>query len=312
VVEVAAGHDLNGIDIRFARTLSLTISGVVTGVPDGSPPATVWMEHDEAHQYTQPALFDGIFRFSGLAPGHYRILASTGSGDNRLRSQLLDVHLESIDETNLNLKLMPGEELSGTLKIHGDPAKTTPLETLAVHLEPESAPPPKGGAVDSDGAFRLSQIFPAKFRLTVRPLPENAYIDSVKLDDTEMPNGALDLTRGVGGARLKVTVGLNSGQVEGTVLGEDGKPLANPLAFVFLAATVDEIDNFSGKPIDPGAKFSFGGLRPGKYRLFAVDPRLVSGSLESFRALFPKGEEIEIKEGDRLTKDVKVMADAKP
>lgn len=316
VVEVAPGHDLNGIDIRLARTLSLNISGVVTGVPDGSPPPLVWMEHDEARQYTQPALFDGIFRFSGLAPGHYRILASSGSGDNPLRSQLLDVHLESVDETNLNLKLMPGEELSGTLEIHGDPGKTTLLKTLAVHLEPESAPPPKGGAVDSDGAFHLSQIFPAKFRVTVRPLPENAYVDSVKLDDTEMPTGTLDLTRGAGGARLKVTVGLNSGQVEGTVLGEDGRPFAGPVAFVFLAATVDEIDNFSGKPIDPEAKFSFDGLRPGKYRLFAVDPRLVSSSLENFRALFPKGEEIEIREGDRLIKDVKVMAaenrDAKP
>ena len=79
---------------------------------------------------------------------------------------------------------------------------------------------------------------------------------------------------------------------------------------------MDEIDNFSGRTIDPEAKFSFDGLRPGKYRLFAVDPRFFSGSLESFRALFPKGEEIEIREGDRLIKDVKVMAaenrDAKP
>jgi hypothetical protein len=115
----------------------------------------------------------------------------------------------------------------------------------------------------------------------------------------------------VGGARLKVTVGLNGGQVEGTVLGEDGKPFAGPVAFVYLAATADDIDYAGGKP-----KFSFDGLRPGKYRLFAVDPRFFSGSLESFRALFPKGEEIEIREGDRLIKDVKVMAaenrDAKP
>jgi hypothetical protein len=313
VVEVAAGHDLTSVDIRLARTLSLTISGVVTGVPDRSRPAFVWVVGEGLYRRVAQVGTDGKFALSELAPGHYRVLAMGGSGDDPLWAQPVDVHLENADETNLSLKLLPGEELSGTLEIQGDPAKSASVETLTVGLEQYAeGHRPKGGEADGRGAFRLAQVFPAKFRVTVTPMPENAYIKSVNLDDTEMPDGVLDLSHGGGGAKLKVTVSLNGGQLEGTVLGEAGKPFASPMAFVFLAATAEEIDNQSGKPIEPEAKFRFTGLRPGKYRLFAVDPRQVSGDTEGFKAMFPKAEEIEIKERDRIVKDVKVMVAENP
>jgi hypothetical protein len=316
VVEVAAGHDLTGVDIRLARTLSLSVSGVVTGMPDSSGHAYIVLlsdgQTDQVRLYA-PVVPDGKFTVSRLAPGRYRIWASQGSGDSLFLSQPVEVNLESTDETNLSLQLLPGEELSGTLEIQDDPAKSASVETLTVGLEQYTeAHRPKGGEADGSGAFRLAQVFPAKFRVTVRPMPENAYIKSVKLDDTEMPDGVLDLSRGVGGAKLKVTVSLNGGQLEGTVLGEDGKPFSGPLAFVFLAATAEEIDNQSGTPIAPDAKFRFTGLHPGKYRLFAVDPKQVSGDTEGFKTMFPKAEEIEINEGGRIVKDVKVMAAENP
>jgi len=40
----------------------------------------------------------------------------------------------------------------------------------------------------------------------------------------------VDLSRGVGGAGIKVTVSRNGGQVEGAVLSEDGEPLHIPFA----------------------------------------------------------------------------------
>ena len=48
---------------------------------------------------------------------------------------------------------------------------------------------------------------------------------------------------------------------------------------------------------------------PGKYRLFGVDAFQISGAndMDRLKKLFERGEEIEFKEGDRITKDLKVI-----
>jgi hypothetical protein len=170
----------------------------------------------------------------------------------------------------------------------------------------------KGSEVDKDGAFRIEPVFPGRFRVRVLPLPENAWIKSVKLGDAEVPDGVLDLSRGVGEAKVKVTISLNGGQVEGTVFGEDGQPFERPLPFVVIAETVDEIDGTNLKLAEAGAKFKFTGLRPGKYRLIAVDPRHYGGDIDAVKAIFSKAPEIEIREGDRITKDVKIVVAENP
>jgi hypothetical protein len=170
----------------------------------------------------------------------------------------------------------------------------------------------KGSEVDKDGAFRIEPVFPGKFRVRVLPLPENAWIKSVKLDDAEVPGGVLDLSRGVRGAKVKVTISLNGAQVEGTVVGEDGQPFEHPLPFVVIAETVDEINGSGLERAKAGAKFKFTGLRPGKYRLIAVDPRQFSGAIDAVKAVFSKAPEIEIREGDRITKDVRVLMAENP
>jgi hypothetical protein len=49
---------------------------------------------------------------------------------------------------------------------------------------------------------------------------------------------------------------------------------------------------------------------PGKYRLFALDAFQIAGGgneIDVFKKLFERGEEIEFQEGDRITKDLKVI-----
>jgi hypothetical protein len=103
--------------------------------------------------------------------------------------------------------------------------------------------------------------------------------------------------------------------VDGVLLSVDGEPLHSPFAFVILAAKAEEISTEGSKMVEAGAKFKFSGLRPGKYRLIAFRPQF-AGDLEAIKAMFPKAPEIEIREGDRITKDVKIVAaenpDAKP
>jgi hypothetical protein len=71
-------------------------------------------------------------------------------------------------------------------------------------------------------------------------------------------------------------------------------------------------DNSAARVID--GKYSFKAIRPGKYRLLAIDiaqmMQVVSGdgnNDETMQQLFDAGEEIEIKEGDRVSKDIPVL-----
>ena len=143
VVETAAGNEVSGLEIRLARQHGATISGTVTGTPDGSARATVMMRFGESAVAQQGSRGSGVgpdgrFSFPRLAPGFYRLYAIYSSGRTRLQSGTVDIHLEGADETNVVLALNAGGELTGTLELEGLPAdkRTVRLEspeTLELH-----------------------------------------------------------------------------------------------------------------------------------------------------------------------------------
>ncbi|MGD1069879.1 MAG: carboxypeptidase-like regulatory domain-containing protein [Bryobacteraceae bacterium] len=318
VVEVAAGHDLVGIDIHLTRQRTLSVGGAISGAPENSSPSVVFFLSDESGLREFMAGADGKFKATGLRPGHYRIMAQQNSRDAVLRSPFVDLPLDS-DKSDVSLALQPGETITGALEISGVPATTVSAQKLTVRLEslalpraPDSGIQPRGGEVDQDGAFRIERVFPEKFRVRVFPMPENGFIQSVKLDNIESKDDVVDLSRGVNGAHIKVTVNPNGGQLEGAVLGENGSPRPATLAFVVLAATPEQIDDGHLQTIEPGGKFRYTGLRPGKYRLMAVEPPRESDEFAALKAIFPHVPEIEIREGDRITKDITLITPENP
>jgi hypothetical protein len=293
---------------------------MVMGMPQNSDrPAFAQIQVFSAEEHPDQPFFprfvqaapDGTFAIAGLTPGRYRLQAKLQFMETSapLQSPAVEVNAENADETNVRLALVPGEAVTGKLEIEG-PGKA---ENLTVRLEPAArsgfdSGQSKAAEVGEGGTFRVEGVFPEKLRARVLPLPENAYIKSVKLGDAEAPDGVLDLSRGVRGAIVKITLSRNGGQVEGAVVGEEGQPLRESLAFVFLAATADEIGDHNLKIVAAGAKFRFSALRPGKYRIIALDGTQLSGDIAGVRALFATAPEIEVHEGERIEKDVKVMA----
>ena len=77
---------------------------------------------------------------------------------------------------------------------------------------------------------------------------------------------------------------------------------------VFLEADPKRVDDENATRVTDG-KYSFRAIRPGKYRLLAIDMlQLMStttdGAPEDFKQFFDAADEVEIKEGDRITKDI--------
>jgi hypothetical protein len=326
VLEVAAGQSLGGTEIRLLRAppaapvRGFTISGIVVGAPEkGQTMVSLRFgeKPDELNNTNATGVLpDGKFSITGQRPAYYSIAAIYSEGKTPLRSHSVEFHLDG-DQTGLQLTLTPGEELTGKLEIVGD-GPAGPPERHTIRLEmPEgsgqfapSAPP--AAEVAADGSFRLKSVAPVKWKAIVEPMPENGYLKEVAVDGRVAADGVLDFSQGVSGARLKITMSRAGGQISGRVLDKDGEPVVG-LVMVFFGTDVKHLEQETPARTSD-EKFTLKGIRPGKYRLIAVDVtqmmQTFSGDGEeesTMQRLFDAAEEIEIKEGDRLTKDVMVV-----
>ena len=325
VVEGVAGKDVTGIEIRLARQQQgLSISGVVTGFPEGHARGYVMMQSGDSAQRIRSGRStgvdaDGKFRFDGLQPGFYRVTAMYNDGKTRLSSRTMEWQLESSEVANVELVLTPGVELTGSLKMEGEAAGAAQKRT--VKLEPAMGfnfgnNGATEGEVDGNGAFRIGGVLPGKYRVKVEPLAENAYIKSLEIDGVAVANGIADLSQAVRGASAKVTLSSDAAQISGRVLDADGAPLLDNMVMVFLAKDPDDISlgGIGPEHTVQGGKYTLKGVVPGKYRLFAIDPFQVfdaggaGDELNTLKKLFERGEEIELKKGDRIVKDLKPIA----
>jgi len=328
IIQAAPGQDVAGIEIHLRRgaavVRALTVAGLVAGIPEGAR-ANVTLRFGESSDKLYSARStetgpDGKFSFTGLQPASYSVSAQYSSGKSGLLSQAVNLQLDSSDQTGVQLTLRAGEELNGTLEIAGDSPSGASAEKHTIRLEPadssygwgaEAAP----GETGQSGAFRLTNVAASRFHVEVEPLPDNAFIKSITLDGIAVPDPILDFSRGVNGSRLKITVSLNGGQISGKVLGHDGDPLVLPQALVMLWRVEKEVE----KEVEAddanrvaNGEYTIKALRPGKYRLVAIDTLEIGDlapgdwdeALKAFRAAAP---EIEVKEGDRIVKDLKVI-----
>jgi protocatechuate 3,4-dioxygenase beta subunit len=321
ILEAVAGKEVGGIEIRLARQQQgLSISGVVSGIPDGPSRGYVAMQFGESARRitsgrsTAPGA-DGKFHFDGLQPGFYRIWAVyNDAGKTQLASRTMEWQLENSEIANVELALVPGVELSGTLRIEGEAAGTAAKRM--VKLEPAMGyfmvnMGMTGGEVDGDGAFHIANIAPAKYRVKVSPLAENAYIKTLEIDGVAATNGVADLSRATRTPSAKMTVGGNGAQISGRVLDANGEPMATNVVMIFLARDAEDIPLTGNGTVQAtqDGKYTIKAIVPGKYRLFALDAFQMSNGndMDALKKLFDRGEEIEFKEGDRITKNLKVI-----
>jgi len=322
IVEAAAAQELAGIDIHVAHRKSLKISGTVTGIHEGDTgtaraetgaaraTVTIRLSANGAEAAdTTVAASDGSFAFGGLAPSEYSLEAtypSAVSGES-LRSPIVKATVET-DDATVTLSLTAGEKMPGTLQTENNAPHGGDREHLTVRLAPVDphGATTNGGEVADNGSFVIDRIIPGIFQPVVDPLPENAYIKSLSVGGVEMQGGELDLSNRVNGATMKIVVSRNGGQVTGVITNKEGQPLTGRHLFVVLAADPASFATWRNVEASDSA-FVIHGIRPGKYRLFAVDPMLFGGlqSYEPLKAIAARAQEIEIKEGDRLTKDLR-------
>jgi hypothetical protein len=317
VLEAVGGHDTSGIEIRMTRQQGLSITGIVAGIPEGDARPNVQLKQVREGSSHFPNRrdrnigADGKFSFAGLEPATYRLWATLGNGKGVLFSKTMEVKLDASDPPPLMLMLQPGAEVAGTLVIEGDPPDTVAEKrTVLLDAADDMAHGGGDGETDSQNNFQISGVGGGKYRAHVSPLPENAYVRSIEMDGKQGAANLFEIADGSRAARIKVIVSRGGAQISGRVLDSDGNRLPTPLAMVgLLKSAEDEDANIS--EVTPDGRYSLKGVPPGNYRLIVVNPlEMLNLDDESswFKQLFGRGEEIELKAGDRITKDLKLLS----
>ncbi len=306
-VEAVAGRELSGIDIRLVRQRNISVSGTVSGMADSVPIRVILESADRGMIRGMAGVQNGHFTLPRVEPGKYRLMARQSGPAGEFSSQSEEITVESGDVSNIDLRLVPPEDLAGTFEIAGSPPD--PSRKWVVRLSP--ATPIDGrtytGETDRNGAFRVTGLPAGRYRAGVDGLPEDGYIASVQLDGAEVPDRVLDLGRGAKGARVRVVVNRNGARISGKVLDAEGQPLKSALVLVILSNDPQALLKEAPPQAAADGTFAFKGVRPGKYRFFAVNMIDVGGNPEeTIKLLFEHAPELEIHEGDRITRDVRV------
>lgn len=147
---------VEGIDIQLPK--GITLRGRFHGVAPGE----LWGERVEAHSGSALRFAringEGGYRIPGLSPGEWEVTAHRG-----LESATGRVRLEpGMDEAVLDLTFVPG-----SLTLAGRIVGAAELPSLSVILEKVSTGQSMGTRADEKGEFRLTDLPPGKYRLSI-------------------------------------------------------------------------------------------------------------------------------------------------
>jgi protocatechuate 3,4-dioxygenase beta subunit len=325
VVEAVAGKDVGGLEIRLARQQQgLSISGVVTGIPEGQTRPWVVMQFGEktplvTNSRSTAGGADGKFKFEGLQPGFYRIWAQYNEGKTYLVTRAVEWTLENTEISNVDLALVPGFPVSGKVRVDGDaPGVGTGKHT--VRLEPMLGfalgnLQRTGGELDAEGMYRITSVGPGRYKVRIEPLAEGMYVKTVEIDGAASLADVIDLSNVSKGVAVNVVLGRNGVVVSGRVLDTNGERMQTNLVMIYLIKEFTEIlsgaNNNGTAQAESDGTYKLKAFAPGKYKLFAIDAlRVANGSavIDMLQDMFNRAEEVEFKEGEKVAKDLRVMA----
>ncbi len=112
-LEVRAGAEVSGVDIKLVQTPIVQVSGKVTGLPPGVKNVMV-----STFPSGQGAGIkaDGTFSLSQLDPGKYTLVAQQWGGQTTLMSAPVEIEVTTANIEHLELRMIPPFEMAGQLR----------------------------------------------------------------------------------------------------------------------------------------------------------------------------------------------------
>ena len=313
-LEVVPGQELQGITIIVRKGPVYHVKGtVLTSSPD-TPLAEIRLSMSSLGPggvtVAGALKRDGSFDFGGVRPGSYYLSGWRQPPLDTVILGRVQVDVNDADVAGVVLRIGEPRQILGTMRMEGDDESDflgvrlefRPLDSRTVNFT--------GGVVDAENTFSLKNVPPERLLLVVTGLPEKAYTKSLRLGGWETIDSVLDLTDMQTVPPLDILISPNGATVEGTVNQDGGK--SSPGAWVCLApdpARPELVPRIKFATTTGDGKFSFAGIPPGEYRIFAFEPlkRSPYGNLECLKPFESKAMKLSLKEGERKQADVRAV-----
>jgi len=314
LVEVAAGAEVSGIDFQLAPVRTYRIAGKMSGLAEGAGSMIMVMSRDSGilpWNSLKRASPDhkGNFVVHGLVPGSYTVNAQSFSSGSETQMAEAIVNVTDSDVDGVVLDLGAAHEITGAIK--AEAGADLKKKGLTVSLNGEARMfgiGMSGGQVQEDGTFKIRLQSPDRYRVNIYPMPEGAYVKSIRFGETEYPTGMIDMSKGVTGGELAIVIAGNGAQIDGNVRDQKDQP-ATSASVVLIPEQRDNHMMYEMANTDQNGHFTIKGVTPGKYKAFAFD-RVEYGQYEDpdfLKQFEEKGEAVEVSAGDKTSKDLKLI-----
>jgi hypothetical protein len=333
-VELKAGQEMPGIEIRIRAVQTFHVRGKVAGDIGGG-------ENDNRRVMLviNPvgeaggilSFFNGMtmvskdhtFDMSGVTPGSYVITNANSGGKNDSIRQVVEVG--SGDVEGIMLTPQPTFAIHGSVELQGTlagSAKDKALEGIVVMLAPDDMTTmmmhSAQATTKTDGSFTMENVVPSKFRVRVMNEPEGAYVKSVRFGSQEALGKTLDLTQ-AGGGDIHVTLRAAAAEVSGTVMAKNEDAASGnssamaPASGVSVLLIPEDLTRDGGSVHTSGTNlngaFTEKGLAPGTYYAvaFETDEYRNFDDPVILKQLVAKGVKVEVKENDKRQVQVTLL-----
>ena len=307
-LDLEAGQNVTGINFRLQRSLVYHVRGKIADVTgDMSKVRAVLMPRQG------PILImrndgviakDGTFDLDGVTPGSYSLALLRIDEFQNLGQRPIEVGKQDLDGVVLTSAPLP--DLHGSIKLEEIP-KPAPgsfpkFEIMLTTIDGPTLDPPNAFAGE-DGAFAIKGAGAGRYRVNVSGIPSGSFLKSVSYGGRDALDSGVELASGAGEASLQVVISGAAGAVDGTVNGDDDQPSAGGIVTLIPDPPRPEQTYwYQTASADQNGKFSFAGVRPGKYRVFAWEEMEPGGQFDPdfLKGHDGQGVAITVEENDRL------------
>ncbi|MCC6587139.1 MAG: carboxypeptidase regulatory-like domain-containing protein [Bryobacterales bacterium] len=277
LLDLPAGSDFRGLDLRLAKVRTYKIGGRVIGAPNEGRGGMVMLVPKNSSGLFGDRLMapfrasTGIFEIAGVRPGSYILTANIIDQETRLSARM-PVEVGEGDIANLSITPVAGGQLTGIVRVVDGAALN--LTSIRVQLQPSQEGPFLYGTdvspVDAEGRFTIAQVSAGQYDVVVSGLAENGYVQSIKYGEADVLAGGLDLNSSPSG-NLDITVSPYGAEITGAATNPDGNPQSGTVVLLIPATDRQRIDLYKTVNADRSGAYHFRGIPPGDYLLFALD-----------------------------------------
>lgn len=272
-IKIVPGDEVGGIDIFLTLVHTVHIRGrVITGLKGGviaSPNVTVRMnDADNTASVTAPIDVvvdkDQNFDIGGVTAGPYFLIA-TAEQDGMPLTGRVPINIGDADVPSADILVNPQTVWTG--KVHLDDDDSAVPSGLMIAIEPRRSTAAAARAnVAENGEFSIPFVPDETYDLYVLNAPEDSYLKSVRLANSERLGEGLEASAGAAPPPLDVRLSSQGGQIVGRAVTADPKVVASGATVVLIPNPPSgRVQAYQTTHADEYGNFMLRGIAPGTY-----------------------------------------------